>query len=332
MLQGLDKDWSSPTSKTEVNFGNLSQGDYTFRVKAMNPNGYWGPVYEYSFVVRPPWWQTWWFLTLASLISIGTIVFYIKRRELALKEKQRVLEKAVEERTIELVAEKKEVEKQKVVLEKEKQRSDDLLLNILPEEVAEELKNTGVATARNFSNVTILFTDFIGFTKISEKLDANELVDELDICFSKFDEIITFYDIEKIKTIGDSYMCAGGLSGHKKHSAVNVVSAGLEMQSFIINRRSERIAMGRPGFQMRLGIHTGPVISGVVGLKKFQYDIWGDSVNTAKRIESAGESGRVNISANTYELVKKQFECEHRTNIIIKDKGEMAMYFVNQRI
>ncbi|MEO8066948.1 MAG: adenylate/guanylate cyclase domain-containing protein [Flavobacteriales bacterium] len=183
-------------------------------------------------------------------------------------------------------------------------RSDELLLNILPEEVAEELKAKGHADAKHFDSVTILFTDFKGFTEASEKLSPQELVEELNTCFKAFDHIITARGIEKIKTIGDAYMCAGGLPDPKTSSPADVVHAALEMQSFMIARKIERDSQGLPAFEMRVGIHTGPVVAGIVGVKKFQYDIWGDTVNTASRMESSGEVGQVNISEATYALVK----------------------------
>jgi len=189
-------------------------------------------------------------------------------------------------------------------ISKARKRSDELLLNILPGEVAEELKDTGAAAAKHFDNATILFTDFKGFTQASERMSPQELVEELNTCFKAFDNIITAHGIEKIKTIGDAYMCAGGLPDPKSSSPADVVQAALEMQAFMKRRKAERDAQSRPAFEMRVGIHTGPVVAGIVGVKKFQYDIWGDTVNTANRMESSGEVGRVNISETTYSLVK----------------------------
>ncbi|MBP7408598.1 MAG: nuclear transport factor 2 family protein [Flavobacteriales bacterium] len=215
-------------------------------------------------------------------------------------------------------------------LREEKKRSDDLLLNILPEEVAAELKVKGHADAKHFDKVTILFTDFKGFTQASEKMSPQELVEELNTCFKAFDGIITARGIEKIKTIGDAYMCAGGLPVPATSTPADVVHAALEMQAFMILRRIERDALGKPAFQMRVGIHTGPVVAGIVGVKKFAYDIWGDTVNTASRLESSGEVGQVNISASTYSLVKDEpgLSFTPRGKVQAKGKGEMEMYFV----
>ncbi len=213
-------------------------------------------------------------------------------------------------------------------ISKEKQRSEDLLLNILPSETAEELKATGAAKAKSFESVTVLFTDFKNFTRASELLSAEELVQEINFCYSEFDRIITKYGIEKIKTIGDAYMCAGGLPVVNTTHPIDVVKAGLEMVAFIEKNKQERIAQNQPFFELRLGIHTGPVVAGIVGIKKFAYDIWGDTVNTASRMESSGETGKVNISETTYELVNQIFICEHRGKIKAKNKGEIDMYFV----
>ena len=211
-----------------------------------------------------------------------------------------------------------------------KKRSDELLLNILPEETAEELKQTGTAKAKSFDMVTVLFTDFKNFTQAAENLTAVELVAEINYCYSEFDKIISKHGIEKIKTIGDAYMCAGGLPVNNTTHAVDVVSAGLEMQQFILSNKQQREREGKPFFELRVGIHTGPVVAGIVGIKKFAYDIWGDTVNIASRMESSGESGKVNISQVTYELVKDKFTCTYRGKIDAKNKGQMEMYFVEK--
>jgi class 3 adenylate cyclase/Tfp pilus assembly protein PilF len=222
--------------------------------------------------------------------------------------------------------------KAKAIIEKEKDRSENLLLNILPAEIAAELKEKGEADARDFETVSILFTDFKEFTQMSEKLSAVELVAEINHCFKGFDQICEKYGVEKIKTIGDAYMAAGGLPVPKDDSTKNTVLAAIEMTDFILKRKAERETLGHIPFKMRLGIHTGSVVAGIVGVKKFQYDIWGDTVNTASRMESSGEIGRVNISQCTYEIIKDDaaFKFEPRGKIEAKGKGSMEMWFVER--
>lgn len=224
------------------------------------------------------------------------------------------------------------VKKSKAIVEKEKDRSDNLLLNILPFEIAEELKAKGSADARDFDLVSMLFTDFKGFTEASQKLTAKELIGEINTCFKAFDYICEYHGIEKIKTIGDSFMAAGGLPVPSDDSVKNTVLAALDMQKFISARLAEKALNNEIAFKMRVGIHTGPVVAGIVGIKKFQYDIWGDTVNTASRMESSGEVGRVNISEITYNLLNSDsdFTFESRGKIKAKGKGEIEMYFVTK--
>lgn len=222
------------------------------------------------------------------------------------------------------------VEKTKKIIEKERNRSDKLLLNILPEETALELKDNGKVTPKKFDSVTVMFTDFEAFTKYSHNLTPELLVKSVDYHFSKFDEIIEKYGLEKIKTIGDSYMCAGGLPFPSKDHAEKMVQAAFEINAFIKNLKKAEVRE-ISHFNIRIGIHTGPVVAGVVGIKKFAYDIWGDTVNIASRLESNCESGKINVSENTYNLIKDSFDCEYRGEIEAKNKGMMKMYYVNHK-
>lgn len=220
--------------------------------------------------------------------------------------------------------------RQRNKITKEKKTSDTLLLNILPAEVAEELKSKGSAEAKLIDEVTVLFTDFKGFTELSEKFSPKELVAEINECFSAFDNIMQKNGVEKIKTIGDAYMAAGGLPTSNTTHANDVVKAALDIQQFMKQHKIKKEADGKLFFEIRIGIHTGPVVAGIVGVKKFAYDIWGDTVNIASRMESSSEAGKVNISGATFELVKGNYTCVHRGKIEAKGKGEIDMYFVEK--
>lgn len=224
-----------------------------------------------------------------------------------------ILEQKVEERTKELSLEKK--------------KSDDLLLNILPQEIADELKNNGKSEAQQYDHVSVLFTDFVGFTSHGENLSPKELVKELNYYFTKFDEIIEKNGLEKIKTIGDAYMAVCGIPNADQDHAIKTTKAAIEIMEF----SKEQKKQGHP-FEIRIGINSGSVVAGIIGVKKFAYDIWGDTVNTAARLEQNSEAGRINISENTYELIKDKFNCEYRGKINAKNKGDIDMYFVANSI
>lgn len=218
-------------------------------------------------------------------------------------------------------------EKNKIIRE-EQHRSETLLLNILPSLVAEELKKKGHTNARFFGDVSVLFADFVGFSKIAEQLSPQQLVSELDTCFRAFDQIIAKHNLEKIKTIGDAYMCAGGMPEDGDAQIRDMVLAARDMQKWLHQWNTERQHSGQPRFEARIGIHRGPVVAGVVGSKKFAFDIWGDTVNIAARIEQAGEGGKINISGAAYEQIRGVFPCTYRGKIAAKNKGEIDMYFV----
>ena len=217
------------------------------------------------------------------------------------------------------------VTKNNKLLSKERKRSDNLLLNILPEEVASQLKDTGTATAKQFDNVTVLFTDFVNFTSAGERMSPQALIEELNTCFKAFDEITVKYGVEKIKTIGDAYLAVAGLPTADPKHAENIIRAAIDINAFMQDRLAK---LGNSTFDIRIGVHSGSVVAGIVGLKKFAYDIWGDTVNTAARMEQNSEAGRINISQTTYELVKDKFACEYRGEIDAKGKGQLKMYYV----
>lgn len=243
---------------------------------------------------------------IALIIALGLL-----SRFLAIRNHNRVLE-----------------EKNKII-ERERERSENLLLNILPKVIADELKQRGSAQAREYEMASVLFADFEGFSKISKTMSPEELINDLDYCFRAFDEIATQHGLEKIKTIGDSYMCAGGLPNPDPQHTYRIVEAALEMQAFLKTWKAEREGEGRTFFEARIGIHTGPLIAGVVGAKKFAFDIWGDTVNVAARMESSSEAGRINISQATYERIRDRFPCSYRGNVPVKNLGEFDMYYVN---
>ncbi len=309
-LEGIEKRWSK-TNKNFVTYRALPPGNYKFLVKAQNSDGVIGAAKVLgTFTIEPPFYSTWWFLTLIvlfSLLFIYSIYYYktqqVKKRNIALRE-------MVRQRTLEL--------------EKEKNKSDELLHNILPASLVEELKLNGKVKPREFKNISIMFTDFKAFTYTTAVLPAEELVAELNDIFNKFDNIVDKYGLEKLKTIGDSYMAACGIPNEVKDHAIKTVYAALEFQKIIKNRNKTSAIK----WEMRLGIHSGSVIAGVVGNKKFTYDIWGDTVNIASRMESSGQPDEINISGYTYMLVRDYFDCEYRGKIKAKGKGNIDMYFV----
>ena len=215
-----------------------------------------------------------------------------------------------------------------LLVDRQKNEIEHLLLNVLPKEVAKELQLTGRATPRHYNSVAVMFTDFRGFTLLTDHMSPDELVAELDACFNVFDEIIAKHKLEKIKTIGDSYMCAGGIPVEDEMYVLKIVKAGLEIQQYIADNNERRLEKGLEPWYLRIGIHVGPVVAGVVGKMKYAYDIWGSTVNIASRMESNGEPGKVNISSATYELIKDYYECSHRGKISAKNVGEIDMYFI----
>jgi class 3 adenylate cyclase/Tfp pilus assembly protein PilF len=215
------------------------------------------------------------------------------------------------------------------LLDRQNAEIESLILNILPKEVAHELQKTGNATPKYYEKASVLFTDFKSFSSLADSMTPQDVVSELNECFVAFDEIIERNQLEKIKTIGDSYMCAGGIPTADDEHPIKIVRASLEIQDFIKTRNAKRAELNLPPWDIRVGINTGPLVAGVVGRKKYAYDIWGGTVNVASRLESNGEPGQINISSATYELVKHIYPCTYRGKIYAKNIGEIDMYFVN---
>lgn len=315
-LDDFDNEWKIQNS-SEISYTNLPPGNYTLKVAVRHINEEWPESYSVFYITVKPWfWQTSAFKILLTISLFLLVLAIIKIRTSNLRKQNELLEKKVQSRTSQLKI--------------EKERSDELLMNILPEKIAEELKQNGSTDARLFESVTIMFTDFKEFTKLAEIMNPKDLVNEIDYCFRKYDEIITSYGIEKIKTIGDSYMAVAGLPKPSGNHAELMVRAALDIRDFMIQYKEQRIEANKPYFEVRIGIHSGEVVAGIVGVKKFAYDVWGDAVNTASRLESKSTPGKINISEFTKELLGDAFEIEYRGEIEAKNKGILKMYYVER--
>jgi len=344
-LEDHDEDYTFLGGENTILLSSLSPGKYKLKIFAKSVYGEWSnkPTIL-TIIVEPPFWMTWWFRILVIIfILIVLFVFYRLRLE---KQRRRMvlLEMKIVERTSEIRAQnkkiedqkkkielqKKEVEEKKFLLEKEKEKVERLLHNILPEETAKELREGGSTSARAYNRVSVMFTDFVGFTKIAEKMSPIDLLNRLDLFFSKFDEIVEKWSIEKIKTVGDAYLCAGGMPIRTKENPIQTVLAGLEIQQYMRKQVEEDKANGIEPWYLRLGINTGEVVAGVVGKKRYAYDIWGATVNLAQRMETNGKPGRVNISESTYEAIQPYFECTLRGEVMTKNSGLVNMYFVDR--
>ena len=345
LLEGSDEGEILLGSMNEIHFNALSPGSYTLKIYARIGDGEWGnspAVLEIH--VKSPYWGTWWFWTImAVLIAVGIRLFIRKRIESERREQVR-LEMKIAERTREIRAQNEKIESQKKQLEIEKSKVEDqqrllqiekdktekLLRNIIPESTAEELKNKGKASARAYKTVSVLFTDFVGFTKIAEHMNPTELVSKLDVYFRKFDEIIVNNNLEKIKTIGDAYMCAGGVPVRNNTNPIDTCLAALQIQDYMRKLKNEAIINNTEYWELRLGINTGEVTAGVIGSERLAYDIWGATVNQAQRMEMLGEPGKVTISGNTFKHIEPYFECVFRGKAQSKSRGLIDMYTVER--
>ncbi|HWF11182.1 MAG TPA: adenylate/guanylate cyclase domain-containing protein [Bryobacteraceae bacterium] len=315
-LDGSDRDWTSWTHETTKDYTNLSEGSYRFHVRARSPHGTVAEDAALAFGILPPWYRTWWAYTLYAIFGGFGVWGIVRWRTSQLEEDKRKLEGIVEERTVEVRQQRDEIRVQE-------QKSQALLLNILPSKVADELKSTGAVQPVAFDDVTVCFTDFVGFTVSSEKMAPGNLVNALNEYFTRFDEIIARYQLEKLKTIGDSYMFVSGLPAQRGAHAVDAVMAALEMVE-VVKELGARA--GGTGWNIRVGLHSGPVVAGVVGIRKFAFDIWGNTVNFAARMESSGVPGRVNMSERTCRQLRGLIECESRGAVKIKEGRELPMF------
>jgi adenylate cyclase len=309
-LIGQQQNWSDWSENASIEFRGLHWGKYDLQVRSMDIDGSVSESDSFAFRIKPPFYMSWYAIVFYLLLIFLIFIAYQKWRSIQHVKERFRLEEIIQERTEALI--------------KEKEKTENLLANILPKKTADELKLKGKVTSSKYKMVTVLFADIEGFTKIAEQMNPDKLIDELDHFYFHFDSVVEKYNIEKIKTIGDAYMAAGGIPVKNRTNPVDVILAAMEMQHFMKGLKDSKADI----WDLRIGIHTGSVIAGVVGQKKFSYDIWGDTVNTASRMESSGKIGRINISASTYQLVKEFFDCEFRGKMPVKYKGDIAMYFV----
>ena len=315
LLEGFDKEWSGWKRISFKEYTNLPAGKYLFKIRYIISGNSAGEISLLSLRVLP----LWYFSRLAVILYVilfSLIIWALYDQiELRFARKQYLLEQIINKRTEDLII--------------EKEKTEALLANVLPKNTASEIMEKGKATKIKYNFVTVLFSDIQGFTKIAEEMNPEVLIDELDKFFFYFDSVVEKHGIEKIKTIGDAYMCAGGIPEKNRTNPVEVILAALEMKGYMKKLKETSELEGMKFWDIRIGIHTGTVVAGVVGQKKLSYDIWGDTVNTASRMESSGEAGKINISGTTYEFVKEFFACEYRGKMPVKYKGELEMYFVN---
>jgi class 3 adenylate cyclase len=314
-LEGFDKDWTSWKGVSFKEYTNLPAGKFRFKIRYLISGTSGGELPLIAIRVLPLWYFS--RLALVVYLILFSLIIWAVYDLLNLRfaRRQYSLEQIINKRTEDLII--------------EKEKTEELLANVLPRNTASEIMEKGKATKIKYNFVTVLFSDIQGFTKIAEEMNPEMLIDELDKFFFYFDSVVEKFGIEKIKTIGDAYMCAGGIPEKNRTNPVEVILAALEMKAYMNKLKRTSEIEGMKYWDIRIGIHTGTVVAGVVGQKKLSYDIWGDTVNTASRMESSGEAGKINISGTTYEFVKEFFSCEYRGKMPVKYKGELEMYFVN---
>ena len=309
-LAPLHEDWSEWNTNRRLTLKGLKHGKYRLEAQALDLYGRVTPVAQTAFELPSPYFLRWYAFLFYGIVLLMVLFLIQKWRLLSYQKAESTISRRLQAKIDQMAL--------------EKAKSDKLAAEFLPEQTAEEIKNSGRARWKKYERATVLFSDIQGFTKIAEEMNPEALIDELDTFFFHFDSVVEKYNIEKIKTIGDAYMAAGGIPEKNSTNPVEVVLAAIEMQAYMAQLKASRTKI----WDLRIGIHTGPVIAGVVGHKKVSYDIWGDTVNTASRMESSGTAGKVNISGITYGMVKEYFICEYRGKLPVKYKGNIDMYFV----
>ena len=344
LLEGSDEGEILIGTTNELRFNSLSPGSYKLIISARVGDGPWGTPVVLNINIAYPFWGTWWFILIVALVLGLAVRWFIRKRIDSARREQVRLEMKVAQRTKEIRAQNVQIERQRQQLEKEKNKvvekqrllqiekdkTEKLLKNIIPESTADELKNKGTVSARAYKTVSVIFTDFVGFTKIADRMTPMELVGRLDVFFTKFDEIIVRNNLEKIKTIGDAYMCAGGVPVRNNTNPIDACIAALQIQDYMAKLKYEAIANGQEYWELRLGINTGEVTAGVIGSERLAYDIWGATVNQAQRMEMLGEPGRVTVTGNTFIRVEPYFECTFRGKAQSKSRGLIDMYTVDR--
>ncbi len=344
-LLGSDEGEIFIGSNNEIHFNALASGDYELLIYARRGNGDWSAVpARMKIHIASPFWRTWWFWSIIGVLALIGIRLFIRRRIDAARREQIRLEIKVKKRTreiqqqnqkiaaqkLKIEEERNKVVKQQKLLQIEKDKTEKLLKNVIPASTAEELKKRGKARARAYKTVSVLFTDFVGFTKISDRTQPTELVKKLDVYFTKFDEIIVKNNLEKIKTIGDAYMCAGGVPVRNNTNPIDTCLAAVQIQHYMSKRKHDAIANKDEFWELRLGINTGEVTAGVIGSERLAYDVWGATVNQAQRMEMLGAPGKVTISGATFELIEPYFDCTFKGKAQTKSRGLIDMYEVNR--
>ena len=335
-LSGDDEVEEELGKENSLRFTSLAPGEYTLTVYARYGGGDWSSTPAVLTIsVAKPFWMNWWFYGIIALV-IGYLVFRLVRKSIDKERREQVrLELKIAERTREIREKTKEIESQKEKLElqkreleSEKVKSERLLSNLLPKETATQLLNDGRSAARDFNMVSVMFTDFVGFSTIAETMRAKDLVTVLDTHFKKFDEIIEKHDLEKIKTIGDAYMCAGGVPIRNKTNPINAVLAAFEIQDYMRSLKVEASRKGEKPWTLRIGINTGPVSAGVIGTKRLAYDVWGRTVNRAERMERMCSPEGIAVTEATFDYIEPYFECEAMGKVLAKGGMEITMYEV----